>query len=157
MKNITFKLLEAKDTDELSALLLNSNINYVKYFHPFDFKKESICKILSNVKYDLFFGVILNSCNFNNKLIGFYMLRGMDEGFSDPMYGVFVDAEYQHKGIARLTISHAECICRLYGYNRILLKVYSENIRARYLYESVGFSVISNDMNNKNSTFCKIL
>ena len=71
---------------------------------------------------------------------GFYMLRGLDEGFPDPMYGVFVAEQFAGRGLARLTLAHAEAQCRLNGWGRLRLKVDPHNTRAHRIYETGGFA-----------------
>ena len=83
------------------------------------------------------------------------MLRGLDEGYIEPMYGVFVFHQYSGKGIARLTISHAESFCKLYGYKQLLLKVFVENARAKKLYEYLGFKFLREEELSKQTVLYK--
>jgi GNAT superfamily N-acetyltransferase len=78
------------------------------------------------------------------------MMRGLDEGFPDPMYGVFVAQRFAGKGLARLTLAHAEAQCRLNGWKRLRLKVDPDNVRAYKLYQSSGFKFEKVDPNNGN-------
>lgn len=156
MQYISFRALESSDSGTISYLLENSPSWYTKYFHPFAFDASSLQQILENRKKDQFFGIELQSTS-SNPLIGFYMFRGLDEGYSDPMYGVFVSHQYCGKGIARATISHAECFCRLNNYKKLLLKVHPRNSRAKELYESLGFQYLKADTSNGNIVFYKTI
>ncbi|MDH6063305.1 GNAT family N-acetyltransferase [Umezakia ovalisporum] len=158
MNYITFRLLQSSDSENLSNLLLNSSSEYVKYFHPFDFQALSIQKILDSVINDKFFGIEVKTNSLvNSKLIGFYMLRGMDEGYIEPMYGVFIDQQWQNKGIAKLSLYHAECFCKINSYKRLLLKVNSDNYIAKNLYESIGFKFLKEDTKISNIVLFKDL
>lgn len=156
MLYISFKILNNLDAEALSKLLLNSASEYVKYFHPFDFQVLSIQKILDSAINDKFFGIEVKDNSLDHsKLIGFYMLRGMDEGYTEPMYGVFIDQQWQGKGIAKLSLYHAECFCKINLYQRILLKVHHNNERAQKLYESIGFKFLREEPKINNVVLYK--
>ncbi|WP_230458568.1 GNAT family N-acetyltransferase [Microcystis aeruginosa] len=154
MKYINFKILKTDDAENMSRLLLNSSKSYIKYFHPFDFQPSSIKEVLSKAEKDKFFGLeVKHDCS--SELAGFYMLRGIDEGYAYPMYGVFISHQYSSQGIASLTISHAECFCKLNIYERLLLKVNKKNIRAKELYESLGFKFMREETSINNIVLYK--
>jgi len=156
MSYISFRILNNSDVESLSNLLLNSSSEYIKYFHPFDFQWLSIQKILDSAINDKFFGIELkHDSSESDKLIGFYMLRGMDEGYTEPMYGVFINQEWQGKGIARLTLSHAECFCKINSYKGLLLKVNHNNYLAKKLYESIGFQFLREETTINNVVLYK--
>ena len=137
---LNFKILSPCDSYKLERLLVDNPIDYSKYFHPFNFNALSLKEILDKSKKDKFIGIELsNLSNSQTQLIAFYMLRGLDEGYTDPMYGVFVHHLYCSIGVGRLTLHHAESLCKLNGYMRLLLKVYPENTRAYQLYKRLGF------------------
>lgn len=151
MSYINFRILNNSDAEFLSNLLLDSSSEYIKYFHPFDFQRLSIQKVLDSAINDRFFGIELkqNSSELS-ELIGFYMLRGIDEGYTEPMYGVFISQEWQGKGIARLSLYHAECFCKINSYERLLLKVNPNNHFAKKLYESMGFQFLREETSINN-------
>ena len=158
MTYVSFKLLDGSDAELLSNLLLASPFDYARYFHPFDFHVSAVSSKLDSAIDDKYFGMVLeNSSSNRSELVGFYMLRGMDEGYLDPMYGVFIDQHWQNKGIARLSLCHAECFCKINLYKRLLLKVHSRNHKAKSLYESFGFKAISYDTKIENTVFFKDL
>lgn len=158
MNYINFRLLHSSDARNLSNLLLSSSPEYIKYFHPFDFQVLSIKKKLDSTINDKFFGIAVEDNSFHNsKLIGFYMLRGIDEGYTEPMYGVFVAQQWQNKGIAKLSLYHAECFCKINSYKRLLLKVNPDNHKAKRLYESTGFKPLRKDVNIGNIVLFKDL
>ena len=83
-------------------------------------------------------------------LIAFFMLRGWDEGYAIPAYGVTVDQRFRDKGLGRLTLEMSKTICRLRGVQRLMLKVHPENHAAKHLYEAVGFVQTGVDPKNQN-------
>lgn len=71
--------------------------------------------------------------------VGFSMLRGFDEGYAIPSFGVFVDRYSHGEGVGRaLTVWTVEQ-ARLRGCSAVRLTVYAANVPARGLYESLGF------------------
>jgi RimJ/RimL family protein N-acetyltransferase len=146
MSFVSFRTLDSSDADNISKLLLGSSSDYSKHFDPFDFRAPFIRKKLESAIKDRYFGMQLESSDSNDtNLVGFYMLRGMDEGYHDPMYGVFISEYWNSKGIARLSLFHAECFCKLNSYKRLLLKVKSDNYKALTLYQSCGFNASEHD------------
>ena len=70
---------------------------------------------------------------------GFSMLRGFDEGYAIPSFGIFVDHESHGEGVGRaLTVWTVE-EARRGGCSAVRLAVYAANLPARRLYESLGF------------------
>lgn len=76
----SFRKLEVSDSNTLSNLLLSSPIIYTLYFNPFNFEASTISAILEQISKDKFFAIELHN-NFSTEIVGFYMLRGLDEGY----------------------------------------------------------------------------
>lgn len=89
------------------------------------------------------------------RLVGFYMLRGFDEGYTTPSYGVWIAPEYSSKGLAKLTLSHAFAFCRLHRINKLMLKVYPDNAVAKKLFEKNGFVLSKAAPKNKKLVYYK--
>ncbi len=66
------------------------------------------------------------------------MLRGWDEGYSIPSFGVAVGAAYRGRGIARSLLRYAMERARERGASAIMVKVHMDNLGARPMYESKG-------------------
>ncbi len=156
MIDVVFRGLVPNDAAAVSKLLLSAPNDYTKYFHPFSYDCDSIRAILSKAQSDQFFGLGLPK-NHPSVLAGFYMLRGLDQGYADPMYGVFIGYEFRSSGLGQLTLAHAEAFCRQNGMTKLLLKVHPENIRAKKLYERAGFHMIATDSANDNLVMEKSL
>jgi len=149
LKDISIRKIGPDLALELSELLQNSDLDYSRYFIPFSFDFKTVKKILTDVNLDLFFGIFVN-----NKLIGFYMLRGFDEGYDIPSYGVWVSSEFSGRGIARLTLQHAISFCKINNINKLMLKVHPDNLKAKKLYEDFGF--ISSGVEPKNDNLINL-
>ena len=137
---LEIKRLHTQDAGQLSALLLSSEKGYSSYFVPFSFDKKTLDHLLAAAKKDLYFGLYVQ-----NRLAGFYMLRGMDDGFEIPSYGVWIDPAHSGKGLAKTTVYHACSVCQLMGAPALRLKVHPDNVVAKSLYEKAGFEQIGID------------
>ena len=133
--NLEIIELSTKHDSVLAKKLSEESKEYLKYFIPFaDYSKNYIENILSKRKRDKYFGLF-----YNDELAGFYMLRGFDEGYDIPSYGVWISSEYQNKGLSTLTLYHAFSFCKLNKIKTLMLKVHPDNLVAKALYEKLGF------------------
>jgi GNAT superfamily N-acetyltransferase len=71
--------------------------------------------------------------------VGFSMLRGLDEGYVIPSFGIFVDHESHGEGVGRALTAWTVEQARRGGCSAVRLAVYAANLSARLLYESLGF------------------
>lgn len=134
MHDPIIRQLNADDGQHLAALLDN-NENYGQYFSPFTADCDQLEKRLSDAVEDRYWGIW-----FLNKLVGFFMLRGFDEGYSKPSFGVFISEKYSNKGLSKTALDYALSWCQLNNVSAIMLKVDPENIHAKHSYEKAGFS-----------------
>lgn len=126
--------LEAKDAPRLSAMLRSQSPDYVRFFTPFSFDESALVDILVHRRQDIFMGIY-----WQDELAGFFMLRGWDEGYEAPSYGVLIDERYSGYGLTRLSLKMVKSICKLRGAPRIMLKVHPENTVAKSLFEEARF------------------
>lgn len=134
ISSLEIKRLNSNHSEELTNLLQSSTPEYSQYFIPFSFDLETISKILSKAIKDQIYGIYVE-----DKLAGFYMLRGFDEGYSIPSYGVWISEKYSNKGLSTFTLQHAISLCKLNSIKKIMLKVHPDNIVAKHVYEKYGF------------------
>lgn len=144
-KQITIKKLIPDDAQSLSELLNSADPEYSRYFIPFKYDKETIDNILSRTVKDQYFGLYVD-----NSLAGFYMLRGFDQGYDIPSYGVWIGPNFSGLGLATLTLHHAFAWCRANGIAKLMLKVHPGNVVAKSLYEAVEFIETGTDSGNQN-------
>ena len=151
-KNIEIKELQSEQASFLSALILNAHRDHTKYFTAFSFKEDAIKKIINDAVNDKYFGIFIN-----NNLVGFYMLRGFDEGYEVPSYGVWISDKFSRLGLSKLTLQHAITYCKVNNIKNIMLKVHPENIVAKNIYEAFGFKQEGFDEKNSNLIYHKSL
>ena len=107
------------------------------HFHPHPFTPAQARRIAERVgiQADEYFGAFLGP-----RLIGYGMLRGWDEGYAIPSFGVAVGPAHRGLGVGRDLLRHAVSIARRRGATTVMLKVHPSNANARHLYESEGFA-----------------
>ncbi len=69
------------------------------------------------------------------------MLRGFDEGYERPSFGVFVAERFAGRGLARRALEESVKWCGQNGVAEMMLKVYRENTAALRIYEEAGFAI----------------
>jgi ribosomal protein S18 acetylase RimI-like enzyme len=107
-----------------------------KQFHPHPLTAEEARRIAEGgeTRKDLFFSAFLG-----DRLVGYAMLRGWDDGYSIPSFGVAVGEAHRGAGIGRSLLRYAIECARERGASTMMLKVHRNNPSARHLYESEGF------------------
>lgn len=75
----------------------------------------------------------------NGRAAGLCFMRGLDEGYGRPSFGVYISSEYSGFGLARAALAHCLAWARLSSIEKVLLKVHEQNDSARRIYESAGF------------------
>lgn len=113
----------------------NNSENTRRNFHPFAFSNGALEEVFRSLHKDLFFGVFGR----DNKIIGFGMLRGWDEGYEVPSLGVLIDEEMRGSGIGARLVEFLVSVARDSGARRVRLSVYSDNKRAISIYNKCGF------------------
>jgi RimJ/RimL family protein N-acetyltransferase len=150
MKDIEINLLDASNAQEISSLLTSSSKQYSSYFIPFSFDEKNIESLLHQAIKDKFYGVFVSG-----RLVGFFMLRGFDEGYSIPSYGVWIAEEFSNKGLSTLTLQHAISFCKINSIKKVMLKVHPDNLAAKHIYEKFGFKQTGTDSKNHHLIFHK--
>jgi RimJ/RimL family protein N-acetyltransferase len=143
--NLTIRPLNAADAADLSALLSAQTPAYVRFFTPFNFDPPSVANLLAGQGTDVFMGMYRQ-----DRLIGFFMLRGWDSGYEVPSYGVLIDEKYSGYGLTRLSLKLAKSICKLRHVPRMMLKVSADNVIAKRLFEEAGFNQTGVDARTGN-------
>jgi len=149
-EHIEIRRLTPKDAFRLSRLLLSAPPEYSQFFTPFNFDRKHIQGILARACRDLYYGVFVEKT-----LAGFYMLRGLDQGFKIPSYGVWISPSCSRRGLATLTLAHALAVCKMNDIAVVMLKVHPQNTAAKALYERFGFIQIGVDPANQSLVFEK--
>jgi ribosomal protein S18 acetylase RimI-like enzyme len=139
---VGFEILEREYIGQLIELFDADPRDYLRHFDPFPFKTSTFESLLSNAKKDVFISIRIREQGMS-RTAGFYMLRGMDEGYKVPMFGVYISSRNKGIGLGSIALKHAETTSILNGYSHLRLKVYRENTRALDWYVRQGFREIS--------------
>lgn len=133
----------AHEHDELLAGFFSKidTHRYVDDFSPHPFDRDNAVRVCSYKGDDLYFGLLRNRV----EMIGYFMLRGWDEGYEIPAIGLCVLDAYQGIGLGRLIMNHLEAHAQLNGASKVMLKVTKQNKTAINLYESQGFDFTEHD------------
>jgi len=127
--------LRNSDVDKLCAFFARNNrAEITHYFRPFPLTEETAKDLLKPDREDLFF--ILEE---NDIFLAFSMLRGKDEGFDIPGFGIFVDWERQHYGYGNRLSAWTFNWADQENIPKIRLSVYEDNLNALSLYKRYGF------------------
>lgn len=105
-----------------------------QYFHPHPLTKEEAHKRVSYSGKDLYY-VLMG----DDKVLGYGMLRGWDEGYEIPSLGIAIRPSARGLGLGKLLMQFLHVAAHCKGAKRIRLKVYPDNTIAVKLYESLGY------------------
>jgi glycosyltransferase involved in cell wall biosynthesis/ribosomal protein S18 acetylase RimI-like enzyme len=143
---IRFRRLIASDFAAVAGLFETNDVpDVTSTFDPFPMTRASAEQLMLQPRRDRFFGAFCDGT-----LVAFSMLRGWDDGFEIPSFGIFVDASSQGRGVgAQLTDWTIEQ-ARLAGARKIRLSVYGSNDRAIRIYDRLGFMVESRTPIDRN-------
>lgn len=135
-KAIVATPMTACDAKEVAAMMGREDKAYLQYFTPFADPLELVdaCRKADEDVYMTLY--------FDGQLAGFYMLRGWDEGYTRPAFGIYVASHYQGRNIAKFALSHAEIRSRSANARSLMLKVNSKNKAAVRVYTTAGFEVL---------------
>ena len=151
--NLEISSITTVDVNLLYQFLSSQPSEYRKEFHPFqDESISSLHSIITQNTKDRYYRV-----SFNGVWVAFFMLRGWQQGFNRPSFGLLVDHEYANKGLGKLCLQAALTECRLLGTQEIMLKVSPNNIYANKIYRDAGFEFKSLCENTRHHIFVKQL
>jgi RimJ/RimL family protein N-acetyltransferase len=137
MRDIVITRLSPADSARLSKLLMSDDPVYGQYFLPFPINQESLEARLKATVNDRYWGLL-----FGDELVGFFMLRGFDEGYQRPSFGVYIARRFSRQGLSKLALEYSMNWCRLNGIHAMMLKVHPDNKYAGQGYEKAGFKFI---------------
>ncbi len=76
----------------------------------------------------------------DGRAVAYGMLRGWDEGYSVPSLGIAVRTTAQGRGLGRAMMEHLHAEAGRRGATVVRLRVHPGNVRARRMYESMGYA-----------------
>jgi ribosomal protein S18 acetylase RimI-like enzyme len=132
----TIRGLLPEDEEQLFALfqVFAANERIARQFHPHPFDPATASLIANHSGLDVYLGFFRDE-----KLVGYAMLRGWDEGYEVPAFGIAVAPEHEGLGIGGQLLRACVEEARARGAERMMLKVHADNRRALQWYLSIGF------------------
>jgi Acetyltransferase (GNAT) family len=107
---------------------------YQKYFHPHNFDRATAAEICKTSGRDYF------CCGWDGETaISYGLLRGFDEGYSDPSLGIATRPDRRRSAHAVNMMHHLHAVAQKSGAQKVRLKVYWNNHAAVALYVSLGY------------------
>lgn len=132
--NLAIRPLAVEDAAALSSMLLSQSPEYARFFRPFDFDTDTIANVLASQRQDVLMGLYWQS-----QMVGFFMLRGWNEGYDVPAFGILIDENYRGCGLEMLSLETAKIICKLRGATRLMIKMHPDNISSKGVARKTGF------------------
>jgi [ribosomal protein S18]-alanine N-acetyltransferase len=137
----TIRPVEYADYEALAVFFENNNRPEVtRYFHPFPLNAQTAYKIACTPHLDYYYVAIISS-----RIVGLFMLRGWDDGFEIPSFGIVVDYRQRGFGLGRKLTEFAIREARKMGCHKIRLSTYASNVNSVRLYMSLGFAEVSRE------------
>jgi len=114
------------------------------WFSPHPFDDKFVDKLITYSGKDVYRVALLD-----NKIVGYCLLRGWDEGYENPSLGIAIDNSVRGYGISKALMFLLHSEAKLRGAKKVILKVKKNNFIAINLYISIGYEFTdSNDIYN---------
>jgi release factor glutamine methyltransferase len=124
---------EVRPGDEAVLEVLFEHLD-TTWFRPHDLGAEGAREVAHHVGKDVYLIGFLGSVP-----VAYGMLRGWDEGYRIPALGIAVRDGYGDRGLGRQMMHALHQVVRDHGGHRVRLRVAPDNVRARHLYDSMGY------------------
>lgn len=134
MNNLSIRPLAIEDAAALSSMLLSQSPEYARFFKPFGYDTSAVADVLASQGQDVLMGLY-----WQNQMVGFFMLRGWNEGYDVPAFGILIDEKCRGYGLEMLSLETAKIICKLRGASRIMIKMHPNNISSKGVARKTGF------------------
>jgi glycosyltransferase involved in cell wall biosynthesis len=133
-QNITCRILRPDDDAGLAKLFDAFRAAGIdKFFHPHPLTAEEAAARANHKGKDVY-AIVCDGA----RAVGYGMLRGWDEGYDIPSFGIAVDPAAQGQGYGRKLMEFLHEVARQRGAKKVRLKVYPDNERAVNLYRELG-------------------
>jgi ribosomal-protein-alanine N-acetyltransferase len=104
------------------------------FFHPHPLTAEQARRLSCYAGKDSYYLIVEDG-----EVVGYGMLRGWDEGYTNPTLGIAIAPSQRGTGLASAFVEFLHGEARRRGAKRVLLKVYSNNVAAIRLYKRIGY------------------
>ena len=132
--SLIIRPLRPDDSAALSKWLEAQPPSYARFFRPFGYDEASIADALARRGQDIYTGLF-----WDEQIVGFFMLRGWNEGYEVPSFGILIDERYRGYGLEMAALDTAKVICRLRNVTRLMIKMHPDNISAKGVARKTGF------------------
>jgi ribosomal protein S18 acetylase RimI-like enzyme len=134
--DVRFRHIQREDLEVLARFMADNDVPaVVRTFNPFPMTVQTAHEIASQQRLDHFYGAFLE----DGSIVGLSMLRGWDEGYTVPSFGIMIDHRFHGRGIGSLMLDYTLEQAIQLGCNRIRLSVFASNRAGLHLYSSRGF------------------
>ena len=145
---MTIRALQHGDCEILSTFFLaNDRTEITDHFHPFPLTSETAHRLVHNPTRDLYYIALEH-----DYILGFCMLRGWDEGYAIPSFGVLVDYRHLGRRLGKQLTEFAIAKARSMDCPAVRLSVCENNDRALRLYASLDFREVARETAKEFST-----
>ncbi len=103
-------------------------------FHPHPFTAGEATRLCSYTGQDLYLVAVSDGT-----VLAYGLLRGWDEGYEIPSLGIAVHPSARGTGLGASFMQYLHAAATTRGAKAIRLKVYADNLRAKALYERLGY------------------
>jgi len=135
---IVIRRISAVDSPALAVFFtaLAADNETVRFFHPHPFTKEYAIELCAKAvtRKDRYY-----IAYFKGTIIAYMMLRGWDEGYAIPSFGVCTHPALRDVGLGQALLAHAVTECRTASAAKLRLTVFKNNERAAHVYRKFGF------------------
>lgn len=126
LESLLIRSLTAQDASIAAEFLQAQDREYMRFFYAFGTEENALSNIFSAAERDVYSGIF-----WRGRLAAVFMLRGWDEGYEVPAFGVVVDQKYRGGAFMRLALDSARLISRLSGAKRLMAKIHPNNVSPR--------------------------
>ena len=136
LTNLECRVLKPEDSTALGRFFTKVVGNADdKLFHPHGFGYVDADNICNHQGKDLYYGVFSG-----DDILGYGMLRGWSDGYDVPSLGIVISWKVRGLGLGKMFMSFLHSAERNRGAKSIRLTVLKENVVAKSLYESLGYT-----------------
>jgi ribosomal protein S18 acetylase RimI-like enzyme len=114
-----------------------------KFFHPHPLTSDEAREHANYSGKDLYYALVEG-----DRVIGYGMLRGWDEGYEIPSLGIAMHPSVRGFGLGELFMRFLHAAARRRGCEKIRISVYRQNTEAMALYKKLGYCLES-EQNDK--------
>jgi ribosomal protein S18 acetylase RimI-like enzyme len=134
---VEFRVVGPADEADLAEIFADVDETF---FRPHPFTCDEARRVVGYVGRDVY-ALLIDL----DRPVAYGMLRGWNEGYSVPTLGIAVPTSVQGRGFGRLMMTHLHAEAGRRGATVVRLRVHPDNVRARRLYESLGYVYAGED------------